>query len=181
MIITINEWKKQFEKKSPNMLSPDKVKPGMKGENYYGMKGTVIKIVKAKDYEQLKKYDESGWMTQSEFDNIDLDINDPELYFVAVKDDDRDNVVYVYGYDGFVVYENSEDKQTNKKEEELYAVVITSSGDWENPEIHTAYANDEDSAIDKVLDAINMERDVIEGSTDYSITAMKIDTQDAIK
>lgn len=81
-----------------SLIPAEQVKPGMTGEDYAGHTGKVIKIVPFHQWKTLQKYDDSGWMYDKSFKELGIDSSD---YLVAIKDEHGENVVYVYGYDGF--------------------------------------------------------------------------------
>jgi hypothetical protein len=82
---------------------------GSEGEDYAHLPGIVVaKGVGEKDYKsKLKKYDESGSMSEifdspEDFDYTENKLKNIEL--VAVKLDSYGYAVYVYGYGGFLAF-----------------------------------------------------------------------------
>lgn len=88
-----------------NCLDPNLVEPGMIGKDYNEETGTVITIVQAQDWEEVKRYSGSGWLDKKSLGN-QFEEND---WLVAVKGKELGRFggpgteVYVYGYDGFHV------------------------------------------------------------------------------
>lgn len=82
------------EEKITSSVKPFReVKPGDIGWDYGDESGTVIAIG---TYNQLKKYDSTGACYE-----LDDDFKDE---MVAVLDETQNQILYVYGADGFAVY-----------------------------------------------------------------------------
>lgn len=126
---------------------PTKVKKGDKAEAYNGEVNTVIDIVQAKDWKKVNKYDDSGWMDGSDFEDI---IDFKEDYLIAVKSPDGENIVYVYGGDGAAVYESesvNESKCQPGKDYIIDGVVYTYEGFVGDLHIFNSKDLDEKSAL----------------------------------
>jgi hypothetical protein len=70
---------------------------GKSSQNYHGAKGKIVAAALVKDFDKLEKYDNSGWMSPSEFRSIGLRPND---ILVAFEDAEGDVEVYTYGDGG---------------------------------------------------------------------------------
>ena len=97
------EGGKKPVKEDPFKLSMVKLKPfyalkvGDEGTDYVGEAGKILAVG---NYDSLKKYDTTGAC-----DSLDPDENQE---MVAVETESGDRLLYVYGSDGFGVYEKSE-------------------------------------------------------------------------
>jgi hypothetical protein len=114
--------------KEYSILKPTQVKPGMIGTDYNDEKVKIIKIVPAKDWKQLKKYDTSGWMYDSTEMSSEYDIDFKTDYLVAVEliEHGHETEVFTYG-DGGV------DVPTKKiKEAARVPLTLKASGWGEN-------------------------------------------------
>lgn len=91
------------------LIEPFEVRRGMNGLDYFEQQCTVISIVKAVCWKQVKKYDETGWLStrlKEDLEELGCDIN--TTYLVAVNDRDGDTNVYTYGEDGVACYEEDQ-------------------------------------------------------------------------
>ena len=79
------------------IVYPANVKVGDIATNYDNKTGEVKMIVKAKDMNQIKKYDSSGILGEYG------DYLEPDEYLIAVEIDNK-SLVYIYGEDGAFVY-----------------------------------------------------------------------------
>ncbi len=107
--IFIDKIKPKVNEDSKSTEVPfEDVQPGMKGEDYAGIGGTIIATG---SFEDLKQYDESGSMSEAaeNLDDFGMDSDDLNM-LVAVKGDDGENAVYTYGPDGFVCYSDGAPK-----------------------------------------------------------------------
>jgi hypothetical protein len=99
------------------VVDPSVVKPGMIATDYGDQKWTVIKVVPVKEWESVKKYDESGAMAEGMSDKETHGIDD-STWLIAVnikrtvKDDE--NAVFTYGPDGACVWSNDLPKSKYK-------------------------------------------------------------------
>jgi hypothetical protein len=89
---------------------------GKKAKNYGGEKGTIIAAALVKDFKNLAKYDNSGWMDAGEIKNMGLA---PSDILVAFKDNRGDVEVYTFGDDGVEVME-SESTEINESDNFVY-------------------------------------------------------------
>lgn len=96
----------------------ERVRVGEWGVDYSGERGRVLgKGIGRKDWEELKKWDSSGAMDDF-VSNLELygyteeDLKDLEM--VAVRDEDGDTLVYIYGEDEFCVMETVYEKNLRK-------------------------------------------------------------------
>ena len=85
--------------------NPRHVKKGDKAIGYNGFEWEVIAIVRNDDWEELIPYDELGWLSETQ-------TNDISDYLVALKHIDHGEAVFTYGEDGAAVYETIEDSPT---------------------------------------------------------------------
>jgi hypothetical protein len=103
--------KKRLNYHYENYVNPEDVIPGMVGKNYYDEDVEVIAIVPFKNWKQLVKYDDSGWLGGKDM----YELVDESDYLIAVRDSDGENSVYIYGPDGVAVYESlKENKNINE-------------------------------------------------------------------
>ena len=98
------EWKLDKAKKEIFEMDPMLVKPGMTGIDYADASGQVIKIVRAKYAEVLSEYGDIDFVADEEI-NLETD------YVVAVRLEDGDTTVYVYGGNGFCVSTTDKSKE----------------------------------------------------------------------
>lgn len=94
-------------------LEPEEVVPDMVGEDYNDEPG-VVKIIKQvknitnSDFIKISHYDESGWLP-SEYQDLNSDsfrqenFIDDDTWLVAIRDDNGNDAVFVYGGEGFLV------------------------------------------------------------------------------
>ena len=69
---------------------------GKKATNYWGEKGTIIDAAPWPEaITKLRRYDNSGWMSENSEYDLELD---PTDIIVAFKPDDEDQSVDVYVY-----------------------------------------------------------------------------------
>lgn len=96
-------------------LEAEDVIPGMIGEDYGEESGKVLLIKQIKkitlsDFKRFNRYDNSGWIPFEYEDLKDLEneffvenhIEDTD-YLVAIKDDEGETAVFIYGGEGFLV------------------------------------------------------------------------------
>jgi len=92
----------EFINESKTIVPNNKIKVGNKGTDYIDEPGTIVYITDDIDDTKLHKYDSNGIISQIGSDIKDGAI-DKNSTFVAVKLNDGDTTIYVYGEEGFKV------------------------------------------------------------------------------
>jgi hypothetical protein len=143
--------------KEYSILKPTQVKSGMIGTDYNDEEVEIIRIVPARNWKQLKKYDTSGWMYNEKEMSHEYEIDFKTDYLVAVEllEHGNEHEVFVYGEGGVDV--------PAKKMEEAKYTPETLKASARNEDIESAQNNIEteyyelDNQIDKFKEFINNE------------------------
>lgn len=93
--------------KPKRYLNPELVKEGMIGIDYHDQKYHVMQCVPVKEYEKVKHESTSGWLDNDSVSELDEDdwLVSVCGFGLSYFGDKWGTEVYVYGPDGFCVYE----------------------------------------------------------------------------
>lgn len=81
---------------------PEDVEIGDMAITYSGDEGSVVAIVPAKKWKTILKYDQSGWIYDKK-SLIEAGVDFSCDFLVAIKNNNGENNVYTYGFEGAVV------------------------------------------------------------------------------
>lgn len=73
---------------------------GKEASNYFGEKGVILDAAKLSDWKNLKKYDNTGWMNEIEFKELELTEDTILVAFENTENSDEPIDVYVFGDEG---------------------------------------------------------------------------------
>lgn len=73
---------------------------GKEASNYFDEKGVILDAAKLSDWKNLKKYDNTGWMNEIEFQELELTEDTILVAFENTENSDEPIDVYVFSDEG---------------------------------------------------------------------------------